>query len=91
LGAAIKEATAWANENGVNEICVLGGERIFTELLPRTDRLYVTHVLAQPEGDTHFPQISEDQWLPVDREQFPAGPNDSEETVFVTYERKTPD
>ena len=40
---------------GVDEICVIGGGEIYRQAMPIADRLYVTHVLAELDGDTRFP------------------------------------
>ncbi len=71
------------------EICVIGGGQIYSEALPRADRLYVTHVLASPEGDTVFPAIAPERWEPVARETVKAGERDSADMLFVTYERRS--
>ncbi len=47
------EALAAAGD--VEEVMVIGGGRIYTQLLPRADRLYLTHIDAEVGGDTHFP------------------------------------
>ncbi|MEC9344245.1 MAG: dihydrofolate reductase [Pseudomonadota bacterium] len=71
------------------EICVIGGGQVYAEALPIADRLYVTHVLAQPDGDTLFPEIEAGEWTPVAREAVAAGERDSAGMIFVTYERRT--
>ena len=70
------------------EICVIGGGQIYAEALPKADRLYVTHVLAAPDGDTLFPSIDPVRWEPVKRESVEAGERDSADMLFVTYERR---
>lgn len=89
IDAALFLAEGWAKENGAEEICVIGGGQIYGEMIGRASKLYVTHVMAEPEGDTKFPAISEAQWVPVTREEVPKGEKDSAETLYVVYERKT--
>lgn len=89
IDAALFLAEGWAKENGAEEICVIGGGQIYAEMIDRASKLYVTHVMAEPEGDTKFPEISEAQWIPVTREEVPKGEKDSAETLYVVYERKT--
>ncbi len=84
LGAAIELASG----EGVAEICVIGGGELYGEALPLADRLYITHVMAEPEGDTHFPPIVEADWLPVSAGDIPVGEQDSAQMRFVVYERK---
>lgn len=43
------------------EVMIIGGGEIFREMLPLADRLYLTEVQAEVEGDTHF-EFDESQW-----------------------------
>ncbi|MFK5978130.1 MAG: dihydrofolate reductase [Rhizobiaceae bacterium] len=89
LNSAIDAAKKWAGENDVSEICIIGGGQIYMEALARTDRIYLTHVMGTPDGDTVFPDVLLDEnWHSVSRENVPIGEKDSMETVFAVYERK---
>lgn len=70
------------------EICVIGGGEIYRQALPRADRLHVTHVLAEIDGDTRFPAIEPAQWRTVSSETFPAGEKDTHATRYTVYERR---
>jgi len=87
LKDAVTLARIRAKCDRVNEICIIGGGQLYNEGLAMADRLYVTHVMAEPEGDTYFPPIEQSVWRPVSRESFPAGEKDSAETLYVVYER----
>ena len=54
------------------EVMVIGGGRIYQQMLPMADRIYLTLVDALPDGDTLFPEISNEEWQIVDQEDFPA-------------------
>jgi dihydrofolate reductase len=71
----------------VDEICLIGGGQLYNEGLEFADKLYVTHVMAEPEGDTFFPEISAGEWEPILRESYPAGEKDSADTLYVVYNR----
>ena len=58
---------------GIDEICVIGGGEIYEQALPLADRLYVTHVLAEVEGDTKFPPIDPEVWRSVSSADVPGG------------------
>ena len=49
-------------DNRDEEVFVIGGAEIFMEILPFTDRLYITEIHETFEGDTFFPEIDENQW-----------------------------
>ena len=44
------------------ELFIIGGAKIYEQLLPLADRLYITHVKHTYEGDTWFPEINLDTW-----------------------------
>lgn len=87
IDAALFLAEGWAKQNGSEEICVIGGGQIYREILPLASKLYITHVMAEPEGDTVFPDIDEAVWHPIYREEVPIGEKDTAETLYVVYER----
>ncbi|MGI9351843.1 MAG: dihydrofolate reductase [Rhizobiaceae bacterium] len=87
IDAALFLAEGWARENNSEEICVIGGGQIYKETINRASKLYVTHVMAEPDGDTRFPEINEAEWHPVHREDVPRGEKDTAETLYVVYER----
>ncbi|MFH1793601.1 MAG: dihydrofolate reductase [Pseudomonadota bacterium] len=73
---------------GVEEIAVIGGGEIYGQAMPIADRLCITHVLAEPTGDTKFPAIDPAVWTATDCEDVPAGERDSHATRYCVYERK---
>ena len=87
LEAALIKAGEKARVSADREIMVIGGGEIYREAIDLADRLYITHVEAAPEGDTHFPPIDHGLWRATVSEHTPAGPKDSAATTFVIYER----
>ncbi|KAA6440815.1 dihydrofolate reductase [Dyadobacter flavalbus] len=57
----ISEALALLS--GENEVFVLGGATVFREMLPMAQRLYLTIVHTQVEGDAFFPDFDPDEWV----------------------------
>ena len=88
LVEATRLARIEARKSGAEEICVIGGGEIYREMLPRASKLCITHVHAQPAGDTHFPEIAQDRWQEVFREALPRQENDSADATFIIYEQK---
>ena len=86
LAAAVRLATL----RGAEEIVVAGGGEIYRLFFDRLDRLYVTHVDAEPDGDARFPPIDPAVWTVAASEAVPAGERDSAPTRFVTYDRREP-
>lgn len=48
------------------EIFVIGGAQIYELALPHADRLYLTRIHANIEGDTYFPEIDWEEWACVE-------------------------
>ena len=88
LDEAVEIARETAEEDGVDEICVIGGVALFAMALPRAKRLYLTEVEAEPEGDAVFPAFDEAAWKEVSSEAHPAGEKDDHAFVFRILERR---
>ncbi|MDZ4301634.1 MAG: dihydrofolate reductase [Pseudomonas sp.] len=72
LDAAVARAEAWALEQGVDELMLIGGAQLYTQGLEQADRLYLTRVELSPQGDAWFPQFDTRQWKLVSNVQNPA-------------------
>lgn len=87
----VEAALAAARENaaatGADEIMVIGGADVYSQILPRADRIYWTEVHAMPDGDTRFPAFERTCWIETDREAIPRGPRDDFDAELVTLER----
>ncbi len=70
------------------EICCIGGANVFGQLLPKANRLYVTHVHATVDGDTFFPEIDPAVWTVVSEEALPKGEHDDYACTLKVYDRK---
>ena len=88
IGEALELARARAKAMAASEICVIGGGEIYRQTFAMADRLVVTFVEADIEGDTHFPEIDSRLWREVSSESHPAGDKDSHATRHVVYERR---
>lgn len=87
LDEAIEMAENIALINGGEEAVVMGGAEIYRQALPRADRLYLTQVHAEVEGDAFFPEFDIERWHELGREDFSAsGPNPYDYS-FVVLER----
>ncbi|WP_392391460.1 dihydrofolate reductase [Ochrobactrum sp. 19YEA23] len=77
-----------AEELDVGEVCIIGGGKIYAQALPLASRVHLTRVLAEIDGDTHFPEIKQDAWRLVSSEDVPAGEKDSHPTRYMVYEKR---
>ncbi|NKC50662.1 dihydrofolate reductase [Ochrobactrum cytisi] len=88
LEEAIALGQKLAADPGVGEVCVIGGGEIYAQTLPLADRIHLTRVLAEIDGDTHFPEIDLQIWRVVSQEDVPAGDKDSHPTRYFVYEKR---
>lgn len=84
---AVSIAREQAADDGVEEVCVIGGEALFALALPKARRLYLTEVDAEVEGDVRFPEFDESAWREVRRDPHPAGEGDDYPFTFRILER----
>ena len=88
IDAAIAFARSDAEKRGAKEIMAIGGGDIFSALMPRAERLEITHVHAAPEGDSFFPAIDPQYWEQRSSREVAAGPKDSASFRLATYVRR---
>ncbi|WP_372743077.1 dihydrofolate reductase [Neptunomonas sp.] len=87
LAEAVELSESQAFIDGVEEAMVIGGEQIYAQALPLVERLYVTQVHAEVEGDAFFPELVLSDWAEQGRDDFEAeGPNPYDYS-FVVYQR----
>ena len=70
------------------ELFVIGGAQIYAEALPLADRLYLTVVHRNYEGDTSFPEIDYSAWQELHREEHERGEAYEHPFTFIDLERK---
>jgi dihydrofolate reductase len=85
---AVQIGREQADDDGVDEVCVIGGAALFEMAMPKAQRLYLTEVAARPDGDVLFPAFDESAWRETYRESYPAGPDDEYPFVFRVLERR---
>lgn len=69
-----------------DEAFVIGGAELYKAALPLADRLQLTEIDADFDGDTHFPTVTPDRWLETARDsQRDEG---GLTYAFVTYQRR---
>jgi len=76
---------------GVDEVCVLGGGQIYAQALALVDVLHVTHIEADIDGDTLFPQIDPSVWQSFGEiERVEVDEKNSHPSHYVQYRRILP-
>ncbi len=88
IASNVKVAMAKAEATDCKEVFVIGGGEIFKEFFSIANRIYVTRVHANLEGDTYFPTIDEGIWKMVSSNPFPADEKHKYAYDFQVWERK---
>ena len=62
---------------------------VYAATLARANRLFITEVALDAEGEARFPPISPREWRETGRHTGERGPRDDADFAFVEYERRT--
>lgn len=86
---SLGQAYAKADELLPNAVehCVIGGAQLCRDAMPLTDRLYLTLVEAEFDGDTWFDSFDFLDWSIVDQRALPASDEAPWGVVFYTLDR----
>lgn len=76
-----------AGELGVDEIMLIGGAKLYASLLGHCDRMYITDVDADIEGDAYFPSFEPANWRCTSETAFEKGPKDDYAFTVRVYDR----
>lgn len=82
---SLEEAIAMAS--GDEEIFIMGGAQIYAQALKCADRVYITRVERNYEGDTAFPEIDYSEWKLVSEERYERGEEYEYPFAFLIYDR----
>ena len=87
VASSIERALELAS--GDDEVFIGGGAQIYRIALERdlVDRIYLTRIHAEVEGDTYFPQIDFEKWTLVSEEHHEADKKNEFPYTFLVYER----
>ncbi len=70
------------------EVMIIGGASLYEQTLPLAQRLYMTIVHADVEGDAWFPSFDLSQWEEIQRTEHPEDEKNPYACSFVVMERK---
>lgn len=71
-----------------DEVMIIGGGQVYRDFLPHADRIYLTRVQADVEGDTYFPDIDEAGWRLVSSEPHAADEKHAYAFDVMVFERQ---
>ncbi len=86
--ASVEDALEIAGD--AEEIMIIGGGQIYDLFLPMANRLHITRVHAEIDGDVFFPEIDVRVWQLVSSEEHEADVLNQFPFAFMSYERTAP-
>ena len=74
--------------NSDEECFVIGGATIYKLLMPYTEKMYITKINQDFEGDVWFPEIKEEVWKEISREKGIKNEENPFDYEYITYIKK---
>lgn len=84
---SIEKALEQATVHEAGEIFIIGGAEIYRQLMPHIQRIYLTIVHHQFDGDAYFPELDMDEWKKVENVKHAPDEQNIYAYEFVTLER----
>lgn len=84
---SMEEAISLAEGMDNDEVFIIGGAMIYKSSLPYLSRMYITEVHTDIEGDTFFPEWSQEEWRLVSEDHHAADEKNEFDYAFKIYER----
>lgn len=84
---SMEEAISLAEDINNDEVFIIGGAMIYESSLPYLNRMYITEVQTDIEGDTFFPEWSQEEWRLVSEDHHTADEKNEFDYAFKVYER----
>jgi dihydrofolate reductase len=78
-----KETSAYDSEG-----FIIGGEKLYRQTIKICQRMYITEIQRDFEGDTFFPEFNPDDWDETQRDKHFSDDGDCMEYHFVILDRK---
>ncbi len=74
--------------DGAEEVMIIGGAKLYRQMLGCAQRLYLTLIDIDIEGDTHFPEFNWDEWQEVENTHHPADHKNAYAMNFIVLDKK---
>ena len=72
------------------DVFIIGGGEIYRQLLPNTERIYLTRVQASfPDAEVFFPELDPTEWIEEAREVYPRDERNEYDTELLLLRRRS--
>lgn len=83
-GDANAVLTDWPSDQ---ELMIIGGASLYEQVISLADRMILTFIDAECQGDTFFPAWDSDEWQMADRDEHKADDKNPHDYQFIIFER----
>ena len=83
----LEEGVTKAEKNGETELFIIGGSEIYKLAMSMADKLYLTEIDAEIEGDTFFPSYNKELWKEISRQHHASDDRHKFSFDFVVYKK----
>jgi len=89
ISNTLEDAIIYAKNYNETELFIIGGGQIYKEALEKglIDRMYITHVHEEFDGDTFFPEIDPSIWEKNSEVKNPTDEKHTHSYTFTIYEK----
>lgn len=84
----LQKAMEIAKNANENELFIVGGEEIYKLAMPVTDRIYLTRIHVEVDGDTYYPPLDLNIWKEVSKVENLKDNENPYNFDYLIYERK---
>lgn len=85
---SLEAAISSAKDLGEQEAFIIGGGDIFRQSIVWADRIYLTRIFHEFEGDTFFPEMKSEEWRMISEAKHEANEKNRFSYAFQVFERK---
>ncbi len=85
--SSIDEALSIAQNNEETEVFIIGGGEIYRQSMPYWDKVYITLIDLEVEGDVFFPELDKNEWQLISEDPHEADEKNEYNYTFLVYER----
>ncbi len=86
----IEQALKFAYDQNEDEVFIVGGGQIYEQSREYWDRIYVTEIDTELEGDVFFPSLDKNEWNLISHKCHPKSEKNEYDFCFDIYERTNP-
>ncbi|QCU91165.1 type 3 dihydrofolate reductase [Thiomicrorhabdus sediminis] len=85
---SVEKALQAVKADNPDEVVIMGGGQLYSQMMEQAERLYLTLIDADIDGDTFFPDWQQEgEWFEVSREHHPIDARHQYAFDFITLER----